>query len=150
MVHIRQWASRFILLPLRLFFSRQVGLAELISGLATFGWGWTMVYTDPYPTWRSLDYLLRFWDSDAWGWIDMIFGLGQLFAFGLIDNRWHRPWLRFGAAIVLCVIWGFNTTSMLSPPTPCPPWAWPVAALWFANFYLIIRISFVRCAPAVS
>ena len=127
------------------FFTPSPAIGEIMSGIATVGWGATMVHTKPLPSWHSLDYLLSIWNnSTGWGWLYLFFGSGQLISFGLTNNSWHRFWLRFNSAIFLMIIWGNNAVGMMSPTTPWPPWLWLSVVMWSANFYIVVYLPINR------
>lgn len=133
-----------ILAEIRLFFTRPSWLSEVMSGLATFGWGALAMNAQPQSgEWPSVDLFLSVADSSIWGLIAITLGMGQVFAFRPIDEHWRKPWLRWGTAIMVAWIWGGITISAAR----IEPWAPGLAAYagwWALNVYLIFRIFWAR------
>lgn len=135
---------RAVLHKLSAFFSREVLLSELGSGLATMLWGVLALVAAPNSVdWPSIDLFIRVGPSHLWGILGIFFGLGQLGLFRIFDQDWRRPWLRWGAAVLVAWIWGGVTVGTMRF-TPWPPGWGAYFAWWMVNVYLIFRIFWIR------
>lgn len=124
-------------------FNTEPWLAEFGSGLAILIWGLLAVFGTPTPTdWPSMSLMLAISDSDMWGWFGVALGLGQLAFFRFFDRRWKRPWLRWGAAIIIGWMWAVITISTCRI-TPWVPGLGAFIGMYAVNVILIFRI-FVR------
>lgn len=124
---------------LRIYFGRPSWFSEIGSGLATLGWGILAINVDAADDWPSSALMFEISKSVQWGVFAIILGLGQICLFQMIDRRWPRPWLRWGAAIAASWVWATITISATSVH-PWPPGIAAYFGWWIVNLYLIGRI----------
>jgi len=120
-------------------FGREGGLAELASGAATTWWGIIMLSEKVQADWYSVDIIQKFLPHRYLGGIAIVLGLGQVFAFGMIDKKWKWPVVSLGAAVLLQCLWGINLISACYLSWSIAPPSASIFGMWIINFYLIIR-----------
>ena len=133
---------RWLWAPYKWLTSREAALFEVFSGFSIVGWGVLALQT-----FSDND---RSASLDAWQALNMqtpvaiaaiVIGVGQAFAFGLIDAKWDRPFLRWGAGVFAVVLWGtLAFSSVWNGKPPVPP---TIILLWGAficNIVLLPRI----------